>query len=60
VDQVAEFRASKYTNRKKEAKLNVSGSVEAFTKLAKGDSKLQAEFNSAVSEGLKAETKAKA
>jgi len=54
VDQVAEFRASKYSNKKKESKLNVSGSVEAFTKLAKGDAKLQAAFNEAVIEGLKA------
>ncbi len=51
---MAEFRASKYSNKKKESKLNVSGSVEAFTKLAKGDAKLQAAFNEAVIEGLKA------
>jgi len=47
------FRAKKYTNRKGEEKVQVSGLQADFTKLAKQDSATVEEFNKTVSEALK-------
>jgi hypothetical protein len=60
VNQVAaQFRAKTYANRHAEAKdkpnkLQVSGDIAAFNKLAKGDKATVEEFNQIVSSALKA------
>ena len=60
MNQVAEFRAQLYTNRKNVTKLNVSGTVEEFRKLLSGDDEMQEAFDAAVTEGTKGAPKEKA
>lgn len=47
------FRAKPYTNRKEEARVQVSGLQADFVKLAKGDEETLEAFKQSLVEGLK-------
>lgn len=47
------FRAKKYSNRKEEQRVQVSGLQADFVKLAKGDDKASSAFNKALVDELK-------
>lgn len=48
------IRAKVYTNRKSEKKIQVSGDVKELAAVVKGDDAATAEFNTAVTDALKA------
>lgn len=52
-DTTTSFRAKTYTNKKEEARVQVSGLQAEFIKLAKGDDTAVEAFNQAVVKAIK-------